>query len=526
MRADGQTKGWRAQQIFAVVLNTGNIGEASNYQNLLAGYQDLTPGMIDNIKNMLTVDDMRAVQGIWDVMETLFPEADKQHFKMKNYNMSKVEATPFRFKGESFKGGYYPIKHDRTLSYQVDDRGKIEDLFNSDDASFTVPYTKSGHTIKRSRDVALPVYLDLSVIDTHFRDVLHYIHLSDVVRDVDRVTRHPDFRKTAIRILGKDVYNTIRPALQHIANPKRNGLDVAGSRAIEWMRGLSTLYVLAWNTGVAIKQPLSTFGAIRDMGGGLKGWRAYLDGVSSTFMSASAHYQKMIDLSTYMKNRLTSFDRELKSAFLKLSGAQKGIYFGDRKVTWQDVKNFGFWQIRIADTATVLPIWHGAFQDRLSPDQSNLQEAIRYADDIVRNSQPSAQPLDLSAWQRDAGVIRLFSQFQTFTVGKYGQRQRLFYRAWRNGSISTKEYAWFNFMDAFLPLVTINLLQSLIWGVDLDDRENIIDMLFDILQKWAFMGVPLVSNIARSIYSYGDPFDSPVLETGNKLVRGVVRACI
>lgn len=517
MRDIGQTTGWKAQQIFAIALNTGNKGDASNYQNLLAGYPDLTPGMIDTITDMLTVEDMHAVQGIWDAMDSLFPKTNEKHNNIKNFNMSKVQATPFIFKGEQFKGGYYPIRHDRELSYLVDDRGKKTDLFESDEAGFTTPYAKSGHTIKRIKGVALPLLLDLSVIDAHFRDTLQYIHFAEVIADSDKITRNASFRRSATKVLGKDVYNTIRPALKHIANPRREGLDLPGARSIEWMRGLSTAYVLAWNTGVAIKQPLSTFGAIRDMGP-----KAYFQGFASSFMSPSVHYQKMIELSSYMKDRLTSFDRELKSAFLKLSSEQRGVYFGDKKVTWQDVRNFGFWQIRIADTTTVLPIWHGAFNDKLNADQSNLEEAIKYADDIVRNSQPSAQPLDLSSWQRDGGPIRLFSQFQTFTVGKYGQRQRMFYRAWRNGTVSNVDYAWFNFMDAFLPLVAINLLQSLIWGNDLGDDETQVDIVVDVLQSWALMGVPIVGQVARSIFRYGDPFGSPVLETGNKAVRGVV----
>jgi hypothetical protein len=517
MQRDGQTMGWRAEQLFAVVLNTGNQGEASNLQNLMAGYDDLTLGAIENIKNMLSVKDMDAVQGIWDTMETLFNDTNQQHLKIKNYEMAKVQATPFVFKGKNYRGGYYPIKHDRELSFIVDDRGKKTDLFESDEATFTTPFTKSGHTVKRVKGVALPLLLNLSLVDAHFRDTLQYIYFSDVIRDSDRITRDAKFRTSATKILGKDVYNTIRPALKHIANPKREGLDVPGARSIEWMRGLSTAYVLAWNTGVAIKQPLSTFGAMRDMGP-----KAYIDGFFSTLMSPSTHYQEMLELSPYMKDRLKSFDRELRSAFLKLSSEQKGVYFGDTKVTWQDVKNFGFWQIRVADTATVLPIWHGAFNDKLNADQSNLQEAINYADDIVRNSQPSAQPLDLSSWQRDGGVMRLFSQFQTFTVGKYGQRQRLHYRAWRNGSISNLDYAWFNFMDAFVPLVAINLLQSLLWGNDLGDEEIQKDIMLDVIQSWAFMGVPVASSVARSILRYGDPFDSPVLETANKAVRGVV----
>jgi hypothetical protein len=522
LQRDGWTRGWRSGQIFSIILNTGNKGEKSNYENLLAGYPDLTDAHIEKLKSMLTKEDMDAIQGIWDTIDSLFAKADAQFLKDNNYHMPKVEATPFVFKGKEYKGGYYPIRHDKNLSFKVADRGKVEEFFNNQAGKISVPYTKKGFSIERAKGVALPILLDMSVIDSHFADTLRYIHFTDAIRDADKITQHPDFRESAVRVLGKEVYGTIQPALQHVANPKKEGLDVAGAQGVEWLRGLSTMYTLAWNTGVALKQPFSTFGAIRDMG-----IKAYLDGFSATLRSPSASYQMMIDLSPYMLNRLTSFDRELKSSFLKLTSEQRGVYFGTKedpnaiKVTWQDVKNFGFWQIRIADTVTVLPIWHGAFNDKILPDQSNLQEAIEYADDIVRNSQPSAAPLDLSAWQRDAGAIRLFSQFQTYTVGKYGQRQRLWYNAWKNGSVSTVDYAWFNFMDAFLPLVAMNFLFSVIHGTDLGDEEERNAILRDIFLGWGTMGVPLLGSIVRSISRYGDPLSSPVLQTGDKLIRGV-----
>jgi hypothetical protein len=511
LRNDGQKGWWTGDQIFAVLLNLGND---QNIQRLQSGYFDLTDAHIDTLKDFVSKKDWQAIQGIWDTMEGLFPETSSVHLRMENYNLKKVEATPVRSRHGVFRGGYYPAAYDPNLDFGVDDRKAVEDLFAKEAAGFSVPYTLSGHTQQRVNGVALPMLLDLSVIPKHFDNAVQYINLAEVIKDADRITRQADFRNAAVNVLGKDVYKTIRPALKHIANPRRAGLDLPGHSLLEKVRGLSTLYILAHNTGVAIKQPLSTFGAIHDMG-----LKPYLNGFFSTLSAPSMHFNRMLELSAYMKNRQTSFDRELKSSFNKLSGKQKAFYFGDSAVTWQDVKNFGFWQIRLADTLTVLPIWNGAFNDKLNADQSNLQEAINYADDMVRNSQPSAQPLDLSTWQRDGGILRLFSQFQTFTVGKYGQRQRLHYRAWKEGAISAKDYAWFNFMDAALPLVSISMLQALIWGRDVEDEEVIKDMMIDVVTGWAFMGVPLASGIINS-FKYGDAFRSPVLETANRAVAG------
>jgi hypothetical protein len=507
---DGQTKGWRAQQIFAVALNTGN---ESNLARLQAGYPDLN---IQGVKDFLSKEDWVAIQGIWDTIDTLYNDTNTVHKRIKNYGLTKIDRVPVRTRHGVFKGGYYPAKYDPNLDFGVADRGEVSDFFAKEEANFVTPFAKSGHTQKRVNGVALPMLLDLSVVSSHIDDALQYIYFAEVIRDADRITRNGGFRDSAVRVIGKDSYNSIRPSLKHIANPRRAGLDLPGGRAVEAIRGASTAYILAWNTGVALKQPLSTFGAIRDMG-----LKAYVNGFFSTIMSPSTHYQRMLDLSSYMTDRLKNFDRELRSEFNKLTGAQRALYFGDKSLSWQDIVNFGYWQIRVADTMTVMPIWNGAFEDRLNADQSNLQEAINYADDIVRNSQPSAQALDLSSWQRDGGVIRLLSQFQTFTVGKYGQRQRLNYRAWKNGSITTAQYAWFNFMDALMPLVAINMLQALIWGRDLDDDETKRDILINIFSNWVLMGVPIANSLINSI-NFGEPIQSPVIRTANQTIMGVV----
>jgi hypothetical protein len=491
LRDNGQTKGWFGNQLFAIALNANN----SNSERIKAGF-GLTDENLRAIYDHLSKEDWRAVRGIWSAINTLFNDVDRVHLNLKGYHVTKIEATPVTTKHGVFDAGYYPMKYDPNLDFIVEDRTAYADELAKLDSGFVTPFAKSGFTQKRVSGVSLPALLKLGIIDEHINDVLNYVYLSEAIRDADRITRHPRFRAAAVKVIGRPAYNSIRPALKYIINPKRTGMDLPLARSVEWLKGVGTAWVLAWNTGVAIKQPLSTFGAVRDMG-----LKAYLNGFSSTLMSPMTHYREMVNMSPYMANRSKNFDRELQRTFKSLDTKQKAFYFGDKPVTWDDVVNFGFWQIRAADTATVLPIWYGAFNQKINADQTNLQEAIEYADDMVRNSQPSAQPLDLSSWQRDGGVIRLFSMFQTFTVGKYGQRQRLFYNAWRNGSISTMEYAWFNVMDGFVPLIAINLLQTIIWGYDIEDDETQKEMLLDVLSKWVLMGVPFASNLKYAFES-------------------------
>lgn len=531
--ADGQYTGWRPDQIMAMMLNLGND---SNIARLFNGYPDLTGDHVGKLMDLLSREDWQAIQGIWDTMESLFSETNQVHLRMEGYDIPKIEARPLRTKFGVLRGGYYPAKYDGTLDFNTAARDEIETTLNNEESRFTVPYAKKNHTQMRTEKAGdLPIFLDLSVINKHFETAIHYIAYAETIRDSSRIinntisveqhgksVRVQPIKDLVVRILGKDVSDSMIPSLRHIANPNYVGYDQpSGKKWISIGRSLSTAYILAWNTGVALKQPLSTFGAIHDLGGGLEGFSKYINGFFSVLSSPSAHYQMMLDLSEYMGDRMSNFDRELRKTFQKLTSEQKAVYWGDKAVTWDDVVSFGFWQIRLADTVTVMPIWHGAFADKLNDAQTNVQEAVNHADDIVRNSQPSAQALDLSSWQRDAGVFRLFSQFQTFTVGKYGQRQRLYYRAWRNKSISITEYAWFNFMDAFMPLTAINFMLGVIHGQDFKDPEEQKEILFKIFSGWITMGVPIVNNLI-SAFDFGSPFDSPVLKTAEKLWKSTL----
>jgi hypothetical protein len=507
------------EQVFAIALNMGN---EQNQLALFNGFEGFSKTDLDLILGILTIKDMDAVQGIWNEMEKLFPETNAVHKRLNNFAMKKVEAREFKFKGKTYRGGYYPLQYDRELSERVAQIKEVDDFFSSQDAKFASPYAASGHTLARVSGVSLPVDLSLSIIPRHFAKAVQYIAYAEVIRDVNRITSNNEFADAAIRALGRDVYREIKPALKHIANPRVPGLDVPGGRVISYMRGVATAWNLAWNVSVALKQPFSTFSAIHDMGlGGRSGLRAYMKGMQAVMSSPMVHFNSMMEMSKYMKDRMRSFDRDYRSEFFKMSGLQKELAFGDKSITWQQVVNWGYMPIRMTDMAAVLPIWWGSYHEMLNENSTNEKEAIRYADDIVRDTQPSAQALDLSAWFREGGFFGMFNLHQTFTVGKYGQRQRLYYRAWKNKSISTADYAWFNLVDAFLPIISIHIMIALMKGQDLEDDETARDILKDTVKSWMFMGVPLVNPLIDSVTNlYRDPIDVP----GERQINTIVNA--
>jgi hypothetical protein len=208
----------------------------------------------------------------------------------------------------------------------------------------------------------------------------------------------------------------------------------------------------------------------------------------------------MLDKSAFMKERLKSWERDfLKSRFDRMTPAEREFSFGDRHITWKDVIDFGYITVRIPDTIAVTPIWWGSYLDKLNDLGTNEKEAIRYADNIVEDTQPTAQPLDLSAWFREGGFWSIFNLHQTFTVGNYGQRQRTWFRAWKNNEITLMQYARFNFMDAIIPITLMNIVISVLRGGDLADPEEREEIIEDILVNWALMGLPMASSTYHAL---------------------------
>lgn len=512
LKLDGQEGWWTGEQILSLALNQGNAG---NQERILAGYPDLTQDTVNKLLDLLSKEDWDAIQGIWDLIDSKFQAIDAVHTKLQNFHMRRTPPDPVRTKFGLLRGGYYPAVYDPFLSVKVAEFTEADDLLARSEAIRQVPAAKSGMTKARVSGVRLPIKLSLSVVTSHLNDVNRYITHAEPVRNIDRIIRNRTFADETIRVLGKEVYDMIRPALKYAARPVVETTDAGLDRVIGWLRGKSTAFALAWNIGVAIQQPAATFSGIYEIGG-----TYYAKGLAASMVHPASLYQTIMELSPYMASRAKNRTQEMREMFDRMSADQRRLHFGNSSVSWTEVQNFGFWPIQLADMATVLPIWQGAFTKGLDQNNGDIDAAVAYADGIIRKTQGSAQPIDLTHWQRMGGAARLFSLFSTFTIGTYGQRQRLHFRAWRAGKISALEYAWFNLCDAVLPALTLSLSYAVIYGVDFDDDEW-KEIAKDVAKYILLTGIP----IAGQLFSpYGRVLESPVgsglEETKNLLAKG------
>lgn len=513
---------WSFERILAVALNMGN---ESNKKALLEGY-DLTEPQLQALIAPLSKEDWNDIQEIWDVVNSLWPETNKVFRELNYFDQKKIEAVPFTVTTDNgeivpMRGGYYPLKFDPEL----DDTGRVgewsekDDLMNATDAMFPTPTARSGFMQSRVGAGKLPPKLTLGVLSDHLDHAVQYITHAKVLRDIDRVTRDPQYKRAMEDKLGKEAYKMVRPSLKYVARSEGELLGVIDGW-LEKHRILATGYILGANVSVAMKQPFSAFGFVNDEGAG-----TLFRGMGKVLTSPLEAGRIMHKLSPYMANRAKTIDRDLGDS-LKRIGPKDTVIAGVRV---SDVQNSMFVLIRAMDYVTVFPAWWGSYLKAMGETGGDIEASVTHADEAIAESQPSSRPMDLSHFQRsNKGMHRLFTMFSTFTM-KYGSRQRAHYNAWKSGALSNPQYFRHIVLEAVLPPLIMRSMFTMLWGRSPADEDDWGDAVWDVF-LYQFIGLPYFRDILNTVSSgvrgkfVGDPWDSPVfqgLEIGTDLLTAM-----
>jgi hypothetical protein len=507
MRQQDGVAYWNAERLMAVALNMGNEG---NLKALRGGY-GFTDAELQALVDFMSKEEWECVQEVWDLVDKVFPLVDATHFELNNYHLEKVQAKEVVTKHGTFRGGYYPLVFDGRYNFLAAKWSEADDLLNRSEAMFQTPAAKSGFTNKRQGGT-LPPKLTLSVLQQHLWDSIHYATHASALRSVDRIVRAPEYEQEFTRAFGREVYRQIRPWLKFQARPKRM-VESSSDRYFEKGRKLATIYILAQNVGVAIKQPYSIGGAIKEMG-----FKDFSKGMATMMAHPVDAKNQVNEMSLYMANRATSMDREIGESLKKLGPNKHTVTINGKVYDWQDVQNFGFVWIRMMDAAAVYPIWMGAYQKAMNKHGDHA-ESVAYADGIVRISQPSSNPIDLAEWQRGNGIKRIFSLFMTFTL-KFYNRQRYHFRGLKAGKIGSKEYMEHVLLEQILPPICMAYMMGFLRSGEAPEKD---DLALDMVGYW-LCGVPVIRD-AVGAFRYGrSVVDSPALEgvrVGERLVKSI-----
>ena len=409
-------------EVLHALIHTGND---SNKRKLLLGREDKVnggfwakenaDGTLDTTKWDAFVDRMVRTgqltqahydfaQGVWDLFESTKPLAQKTHRDVFGRYFAEVTANAFTDPfGVERRGGYAPAITDTRTVTDAATRALRE--AENQSMAYAFPTTSKGFT-KGRVEYNKPLLLDLRVLAQHLDKVLLFSHLESPVSDVRRVLGAKNVSYGLNRIDPTVSDNVLTPWLNRAARQQVE-TPVAGDA------GLMRLFSAArQRAGMA-----TMFANVANSAQQITGFAIAAVKVKPThLMSAAAQMiaspKQMIanvsDASVYMKERMENDVANAESAIRDIL-LDPSVY--EKSTAWAN-KHAYFLQ-QAVDNAMGPVIWTAAFNQATEQGQSE-KDAVRFADSVIRTTQGSTLPEDVSRIETGNAFVRMFTQFSNY----------------------------------------------------------------------------------------------------------------
>lgn len=399
-------------ELLHAILHTGN---ESNKRKLLLGRGWATEDADGNMDTsrwdafvarmirtgVIGKQEMDFAQGVWDLMESMKPDAQAAHHKMFGYYFEEVTANPVVTPFGTYRGGYVPAIADRA-DPDVGAKVDADELLHAGN-SFMFPTTGRGFT-KARVEYNKPLELNLGALTSHIDKVSRFVHIEPVVRDVTKLLGRDAVKAAIEKRSPGAVGQMLNPWLQRSA---RQTVSTPGTKMDpmwQWFRSTAGASMMAGNiintlqqtTGIvfaASKVPLPTL-------------MRSLTNVSRHPLSANNRVKL---LSPWMKDRMEGQSFEMRAQIETLllgdgalDNAKKAKAFIDANAYFMQ----SFMQNRV-DTV----VWLAAYDNAL---KNGVEDAVAEADEAVRLTQGSFAPEDISAFEAGTPAARMFTQFYSY----------------------------------------------------------------------------------------------------------------
>jgi hypothetical protein len=476
------------QELLGALLHTGN---ESNLQKLLRGRNwgefddnnNLDTSRWDTFirrminEGVLTKADYDFVQGVWDLLEEMKPQAQKVHKKLYGYYFNEITAQEFQTPFGVYRGGYVPAVADPFIAQDAairEEKAALEGLNNS----FMFPTAGRGFTKKRTEFYAKPLSLDLRFVPSHIDKVMRFVHIEPHVKEVGRLVMDRVFREGLDRVdpaAGGDMLVPWlqRTALQKIETPMSGWGGKAADNFFRTLRTRTGLQIMAANVTNALQQ-FTGFSIAA-----VKVKPKYLrDALWSYVRGPKVMSDAVAEKSIYMRNELTASSHEIMAAvddmLLNPNKYEKARDFA---------KQHGYFLQKGFQNVVNQVVWSAAYDQAVSQGLNEL-EAVRSADSAVRLTQGSFAAEDVSRFETGSPFVRAFTMFYSYFNMQSNLLGTEFQKVIRETGLKKGAgkllyiYA-FGFM---IPAVMAEMIVRVMAGkpLDDDDDDSYLDDIFSI----------------------------------------------
>ena len=398
-------------EIMHAILHRGND---SNFRKLLLGrkWADLLEdGTMDTTRwdafekrmqqeGKLTKAHYDFAQNVWDQLDDMKPGAQKAHRDAYGRYFTEVTANEFHTPFGMYRGGYVPAKVDSRIVKDMELKKLIEE--GKDGMMFAFPSTNKGFT-KGRVEYNRPLMLDMRTIAQHIDQVLLFTHMENPSRDVSKLLGMGEVGSLLNQQDPEAINSMLTPWLTRSAKQLVT-TPVAGSAGL--MRILS---VIRNRTSMA-----AMFANISNTAQQITGFSlAALKVRSGSMLSSTAQYMKnpkqmtedVAGLSMFMAHRM---DNQVTAMIGDVEQILLNPSLFAKSQEW--TKKHTFFMQSAVDNVMGTIIWNAAYNEAVE-DGHNSEDSIKVADGIVRQTQGSSLPEDVSRMETGNAFFRIFTLF-------------------------------------------------------------------------------------------------------------------
>nr|WP_223880364.1 hypothetical protein [Stenotrophomonas sp. Br8] len=393
--------------IVAVALNMGNAG---NRDKLMRGgfigknseRVQFTPQNIAEMLGHLTPADAQMVQGIWDAVNSLWPDIVEQQRRLSGVAPEQIEPTPLIFTAAdgsmvSLRGGYYPAVYDpRAGAGGVSQARAAEEQIMG--GTFSRAMTSKGHTKERT-EYAAPMLLDYHrVLSRHLNDVITDVSHRGYVKQALRVLEDQELKNLIQQRLSEGAYHALHGSVKNavrgasVSEPGSSMAEKIGDAVLTNTAVAALGFRLPLVFANTVVAPIQAAARVDP--------KYLATGYAAYYRNPGKMTEMIHSLSPFMEERANSLDSSYQVVLGKLSG-KRGI----RAAAMKTAMEVHRWTVPLAERA----IWLGRYQ-QAQAQGVGVDEAVRLADKSIRTTQQAGAPKDLSAAERDPRYkwVRMF----------------------------------------------------------------------------------------------------------------------
>lgn len=416
--------------------------------------------LIEFLCKHLTKADIAYAQARINAASKFWPMLAEVNRKTKGFEPPKIEASPLVMKlasGESvvFDGGYFPLERDtRTGSMP----GKFDRIDSTEEGSRPPQRTLTTNTgsSKSRTGGKYPVDLSRGSEVTAVKSTIHDICYRETMLDFRKILNDEDIYRNMVERLGDTNVRLFREFLQACANPYGNKTaymaETTFTKVADALRNVATNAAIMFNFKTIMQNTTNIF-----LYGNSTAGFTHADAFRALLRSFTSEGRAEVDAicakSAFMRERSQVPDITLRDIQNR----------SDLNSIEKKTLKYGAMLLGYTDMMTAKPVFAEAYMKKINEGKTE-QEALDFANAVIRRTLGSSRIHDVSSMQRNNGLFRLFTMFQGFFNTQFNQWDReahIVKRLWNSGEKKEMAERLIAFVSAkFLGVCLLNVAMA------------------------------------------------------------------